>query len=264
MGADNPLGQQVSLPQDYEPGLLHPLRRPDRKVFPEGTRGADVWRIWDLVWRDRQGVPHRGVLDMRVPWNSPFMVESKSLKLYLWSCTHVAMDDVDAFLCLVRRDLERCLGVAPELKLVARPPQPSEPPAGAHLLFPTPRRGELPAARAALYPEKGLAEGGFTFSPFLSLCPVTGQPDYATVHLGWSGGWGVREEQLAAYLSAHDGRPGYHEACCEQIYGDLLERVPFQTFWISCHFTRRGGIDISPWRALGCGCPTAGIRDIWQ
>ena len=83
---------------------------------------------------------------------------------------------------------------------------------------------------------------------FRSVCPVTGQPDYATITVSYEGSR-ICRKSLLAYLVSFREHPGFHEACAERIFHDILDQCRPGRLLISARFTRRGGIDINPYRA---------------
>ena len=95
-------------------------------------------------------------------------------------------------------------------------------------------------------------------SLFRSVCPVTGQPDYAAVIVRYRGPR-IDRGSLLAYLAGYRRHPGFHEACVERIFVDLQSRCRAQTLSVEARYTRRGGLDINPWRATpGTPPPTPG------
>ena len=94
---------------------------------------------------------------------------------------------------------------------------------------------------------------------FRSVCPVTGQPDYASVQIAYRGAR-IDPEGLLRYLVSFRRHPGFHEHCVERIFADVWRRRRPQTLAVYARFTRRGGIDINPWRTSGDEPPPSAAR----
>jgi 7-cyano-7-deazaguanine reductase len=104
-----------------------------------------------------------------------------------------------------------------------------------------------------------LAAGGDTVSEtlrsdlFRSVCPVTGQPDYASVAIAYRGPR-IQRDALLRYLVSYRQHAGFHEHCAERIFVDLVQRCACESLTVHARFTRRGGIDINPFRT-NAGAP---------
>ncbi len=98
---------------------------------------------------------------------------------------------------------------------------------------------------------------------FRSLCPVTGQPDYASVGIGYRGR-GIDHAGLLRYLVSFRRHPGFHEDCVERIFVDLMQRCAPEALEVHARFTRRGGIDINPYRSTAPLAPRRNARTARQ
>jgi 7-cyano-7-deazaguanine reductase len=107
-----------------------------------------------------------------------------------------------------------------------------------------------------------VAEALFT-RLFRSVCPVTGQPDYASVEIAYRGAR-MDRAGLLAYLVSFRRHPGFHEHCVETIFTDVWRRCAPEFLSVHARFTRRGGIDISPYRASVAGPPPSTARTARQ
>ena len=96
-----------------------------------------------------------------------------------------------------------------------------------------------------------------------SLCPVTAQPDHASVIVSYTGPK-VDRASLWRYLASYRLHRGFHEQCCEQIFTDLERVLKPQSLSVYCCFTRRGGIDISPFRSTQSDLPDTILRTMRQ
>jgi 7-cyano-7-deazaguanine reductase len=250
-----PLGHATGYPDTYDPALLFPvLRAPQRmEIGVAGAlpfAGADVWTAFELTWLDPRGKPAVAIASFEVPATSPSIVESKSVKLYLGSFAQSRFADADSVSAVVVRDLSAAVGAPVTLALIA--------PAAFHRV----RIAELPGeclddapiatdcyeVDPALLAAAGPA-GAETLRTdlFRSVCPITGQPDYASVAIAYRGPR-IDRAALLRYLVSYRKHPGFHEHCVERIFVDVAAACRCETLTVHARFTRRGGIDINPFR----------------
>ncbi len=254
-----PLGRQVDFPEGYAPELLAPVERALARSelgLEPGARlpfqGDDLWRAWEFGWQDLNGVPHAGVLELVVPCQSPRIAESKSLKLYLHGIACSRFSEARQVTRCIEKDLSSVCGAKVgvclrSLREMAQ--QPFDGPAGESLdglavaLPDTPPAACVPA----------IAPGPMRLQRwhtdlFGSLCPVTGQPDWASVSIQFEGPQ-IDPAALQRYLLSFRRHAGFHESCAERIFLDLWRAGSPDFLSVHCRFTRRGGIDINPYRA---------------
>ncbi|WP_439102611.1 NADPH-dependent 7-cyano-7-deazaguanine reductase QueF [Congregibacter sp.] len=244
------LGQQVGGSAQYDPGLLFPVPRSNaRQTLPDGCfrgYGEDVWHAYELSWLDAGGMPQMFLGTFVIPATSTNIIESKSFKLYLNSLNNHRFTSIDAARDTITRDLSKVAGATVSLSLgdTEDPAFHGDQLAGRcldelHVSVPE-------SASPALL--SGAAGDGVLYTHLMrSLCPVTAQPDWATVIVE-SRGVTPEKEGLLRYLLAYRNHQEFHEQCVERIYTDLQDRL--QPDFLSVHalYTRRGGLDISPWR----------------
>jgi 7-cyano-7-deazaguanine reductase len=264
----SPLGRDTAYSSRYDPGLLFPIpRAPNRAALGiHGTlpfRGVDIWNAWELSWLDPRGVPKVALGEFRVPADSPNLVESKSLKLYLNGFGQERLGGIDELQSRIARDLSRAAGapVAVALRDVAGPaPQPGTlegssidvldieidhyGPPDAGLL------GVLPGAEV---------EEALVSDLLKSNCPVTGQPDWASLRIGYRGRR-IDPAGLLRYVVSFREHAGFHEDCVERIFIDLMERCAPRHLTVYARYTRRGGLDINPWRSSEAGPAAPNVR----
>ena len=181
-------------------------------------------------------------------------MESKSLKLYVGSFTQTRVGDLATLSKTIERDLAAILGAPVKTRFaeLADWTCPVEKTPGVLLERETAPEGELAfepePALLSLSEEENAVEETLSTDQLRSLCPVTGQPDHATVVIRYRGrAW--NHEALYRYLLSYRLHRGFHEQCCEQIFHDLTEKLAPESLEVRCLFTRRGGIDISPYRS---------------
>ena len=259
------LGKATTYPDRYDPTLLFPLDREEQRRaiglhgrVPFG--GADLWTAYEISWLDARGKPQAAIGEFRVPCDSPALIESKSLKLYLGSLAQEPMGTGDEVTRRIQVDLSAACGA---FVAVALSP-PGSPVAGADLpgdsIDATPIATDVyepdPAALAAS--GSGIEET-LRSTLFRSRCPVTGQPDCADVMVRYRGPR-IDRAGLLRYLVSYRCHAAFHESCVERVFVDLLERCAPEALTVYARFTRRGGIDINPFRSNFESGPPSGVR----
>jgi 7-cyano-7-deazaguanine reductase len=254
----SPLGHATTYAEKYDPGLLFPVERaPQRAELGFGAElpfhGVDLWTAYELSWLDAAGKPQVAIASFTVPAASPRLVESKSVKLYLTAFNQTRFAGEGEIAATIARDLGAAAGASVDVTLT--PPEgfaasPHSELAGFCLdTLPVAieRYGPAPEALAAAGPV--VSETVFT-RLFRSICPVTGQPDYASVQLEYRGAR-IDHAGLLRYLVSFRRHPGFHEHCIERIFADIWRRCHPGALSVYGRFTRRGGVDINPYRTSG-------------
>jgi len=256
-----PLGEVSEYPTSYDPGVLRAVPRALGRA-PLGLRaealpffGADLWRAWEVSWIGPGGKPAIAVAELEVPAASPALIESKSLKLYLGSLNNHRASGPQALASLIAEDLAPIAGAPVGVRIF-----PAE---ALDELAPAPLEGSsLDALELAEAPPLAVdpailrlcgeaeVEQALVSQLFRSLCPITGQPDWASVRVAYRGPE-IAGETLLRYLLSFREHGGFHEACVEQIFSDVLGRCAPRELTVQACFTRRGGVDINPWRSTG-------------
>jgi len=265
-----PLGKATVYVEGHDPGLLFTVdREPQRRTLPLAAQGPlaghDRWTAWEASWLDATGKPQVAVVRFVVPAASPRIVESKSVKLYLTALNTVAFADSAAYAATLTDDLSTAVGARVDVELIApehyarlaRRELPGmcidavmlgDSSTQTHTDAHTVARADVDASLLTCGGPM-VAETLYT-RLFRSLCPVTTQPDYASVHLRYRGPR-IDHAGLLAYLLSYRHHAGFHEHCAERIAADLLHRCRPVALEVAACFTRRGGIDINPWRHYG-------------
>lgn len=244
------LGQHTS-----EDGL-DPVPRALSRQGREWPRfyGWDLWNAYEVSFLLPSLKPVVYHLQVSYPADSPMIVESKSFKLFLNARNGRVFADLEAFAAELRQELSACVGAAVELVFHPAETGPARIALDAALL------DELePSAHAAAYAPTLLrrlpSAASFSFKSHLlrSNCPVTNQPDWGTVWLRGRGAFAPDPAALLAYLISFRNHQDFHEACCEAIFADLHQLLEPTELTVSCHYTRRGGLDINPVRSTDPG-----------
>ncbi len=258
----SPLGKTTEYRNRYAPQLLFPIPRGRGRgeLGIEGAppfHGVDIWNAYELSWLDPRGKPVVALAEFHVPADSPAIIESKSLKLYLnsFSGEPMAADRVRETLA---RDLRQAAGapVAVHLRLAAEfPAARIEEPEGVLIdvldvdidHYGPPRPDFLGVdADAAPVAETLLS------NLLKSNCPVTGQPDWASVRIDYAGA-PIDRAGLLRYLVSFREHRDFHEHCVERIFMDLTEHCRPARLDVYARYTRRGGLDINPFRSSEAG-----------
>ncbi|MBS0576599.1 MAG: NADPH-dependent 7-cyano-7-deazaguanine reductase QueF [Proteobacteria bacterium] len=252
----SPLGKPVPWPACHDPALLFAIARASgRSGLPLGVDsfpfiGHDQWTAYELSWVDALGKPQVAIARLQVPADSPSLIESKSLKLYLGGFAMVAMASAEAVRALIAGDLSAAAGAAVAVELLpvvgATPVREldgqcidDQPIAIVDHAGPAPEH---------LHVHADHVEETLLSHLFRSNCPVTGQPDWASVQIGYRGPR-IDRAGLLRYLVSFRRHSGFHEQCVERIFLDLRAHCRPDALSVYARYTRRGGIDINPWRA---------------
>lgn len=256
---DNPLGQQSEYVDTYTPSLLHSIEREAARVAiglnPEALpfNGEDVWMCYELTWLGERGKPEVCAMRVKVPCSSPCIVESKSMKLYLGSLAQTRFASRAELLNTLNSDLGLAFRAPVMLELLdlSQIPEIHALPPGICLDGLDVKLSCYERAPGLLEREDGeervVRETVHTHL-FRSLCPVTGQPDFASVVIQYLGR-PITRASLLAYLVSFRNHQAFHEATIEQIHADIQQHCEPDQLSVTGRFLRRGGIDINPFRS---------------
>ena len=267
----SPLGKATGYPDRYDASLLFPVSRaPQRSALGIEANlpfsGCDVWNAYEITWLDLRGRPRLAIGEFRVRAESPAMVESKSLKLYLGSFAQEPLVSAVALGERIATDLSRTCGdpvavaLAPSADFEARFSLRASP-AGIQSIDDTEVTLDASHPDPALLTHTGEEpiDEALSSSLFRSTCPVTGQPDYADVFIRYRGPR-IERAGLLSYLVSYRRHAAFHEACVERIFTDIEARCRPEELSVYARFLRRGGIDINPFRSNFEPAPPANIR----
>jgi 7-cyano-7-deazaguanine reductase len=197
------------------------------------------------------------VCSYAVPVDSPFIVESKSVKLYLGSFAQTRFDDAAQVVDTIERDLAMAAGAAVTATVLRQ--ARIEAMDGESI-----DETDVSIDRYEVDPTLLRADGdtvGETLRSdlFRSVCPVTGQPDYASVAVAYRGPR-IDRAALLRYIVSFRLHAGFHEHCAERIFVDLAARCACESLSVHARFTRRGGLDINPFRTNAGVAVPANVR----
>lgn len=252
-----PLGRASEYPQHYTPSLLHPISRRDARSrigFSEdiSLHGEDLWTCYEFSWLNDKGLPRIAILQLQVPLSSRSIVESKSLKLYLNSFAQTRFASVG--------DVQNTLDSDLKLAFMAPLMISLQPPGQTQVTFnslPGDLLDELDLEISDYEYDVGLlgkSEAGTYIKKswctdlFRSLCPVTSQPDWASLHIEYVGPE-FDPRALLRYLVSYRNHQAFHESTIEQIFLDIWSTYEPLELSVNGRFLRRGGIEINPFRS---------------
>jgi 7-cyano-7-deazaguanine reductase len=249
-----PLGLATDYPQNYAPDLLFPIARAESReplgiVAPLPFSGTDIWNAWELTWLGQGGVPRVATAEMRVPADSPHLIESKSLKLYLGSFAMTEFATDEAVVTALTKDLSAAAGARVTVEL--NPDVDIGAPAGDCIdsLEVTCEPGDVDSGLLQA-DDADIVHESLHSHLLRSLCPVTSQPDMASLVVNYVGPR-IDRASLLRYIVSFRQHQDFHEACVERMFVDILARCRPQALSVCARYTRRGGIDINPYRSSG-------------
>lgn len=258
------LGREVAYPQHYDPSLLFPIPRAqgraelDIRAEALPFVGHDRWQGYELGWLDGRGKPQVATAIFEVPATSPNLIESKSFKLYLNSFNAHRVATPDELRAIIERDLSNAAGAPVRMRFGLPPLRDDD---GGECIDGLDIAIDLygPPDPSLLATGAEKAEETLVSHLLKSNCPVTGQPDWATLLIRYSGPRIDREGLLRYVVGFRDQRE-FHEQCVERIFVDVLARCRPRALSVEARYTRRGGLDINPWRAT----ENADLPEVWR
>jgi 7-cyano-7-deazaguanine reductase len=257
LGDLNPLGQKTVYTSEYDPGLLFVIGRQDSRnelnIKAElPFFGCDLWTAYELSWLNYAGKPEVAVAEFVVPCNSPFIVESKSFKLYLNSFNQSKFKSLAEVVACLVKDLSFAAGAEVQVNLQGL----QESSLVIYKDFSGICIDQLDVSLDTYHPHPDFlsVDSATQVSEqlyshlFKSNCPVTGQPDWASLFIEYHGNK-INRENLLRYIISFREHQDFHENCVERIFIDILERCRPKFLSVYARYTRRGGLDINPFRS---------------
>ncbi|BDA12609.1 NADPH-dependent 7-cyano-7-deazaguanine reductase [Aeromonas caviae] len=251
------LGQQSAYISQYTPSLLQPvprsLNRDDLGLRGElPFQGCDVWTLYELSWLNAKGKPVVAIGEVFVPATSPNLIESKSFKLYLNSFNQTRCDSLEAVQALLVQDLSGCAGAPVSVTLFTldqAPHQIAQLPGECIDNLDIEVDGyEFDATLLQGAAGREIVEETLHSHLLKSNCLVTSQPDWGSVVIHYRGPR-LDREKLLRYLISFRQHNEFHEQCIERIFTDLKHFCAPEKLTVHARYTRRGGLDINPFRS---------------
>lgn len=272
----NPLGRQTDYVSIYAPHLLFPIQRAESRALLEmgdtlPFYGVDIWTGYELSWLDTLGKPVVAVAEFFIPCTSEFIVESKSFKLYLNSLNQTRFDSVVEVEGLIAKDLTRICGADVQVKVMSLTASMR---AVQHLTEIAEVEGvlldDLMVAVDTYHPapellttEASIVDECLVSHLLKTNCPVTGQPDWASLVIRYKGNK-IQRENLLRYIISFREHQDFHEHCVERIFSDIARVCKPEELVVYARYTRRGGLDINPFRSSNPDAKPESLRLIRQ
>lgn len=252
----SPLGKATTYADQYQPSLLFPIpRKHNRAAIGIGDalpfQGTDIWNAYELSWLNPEGKPIVAIAECEIPCLSPNLVESKSFKLYLNSFNNTRFDSLQKVKDTLIQDLSAAAGaqvsvILHELYL-------------APVLMLTQFDGicldtlhvtcDTYTTQPAYLKAAGEIVTETLHSNLLrSNCPITGQPDWGSVQISYTGKQ-IEHAGLLKYIVSLRNHDEFHEQCVERMFMDITTHCAPEKLFVYARYTRRGGLDINPWRS---------------
>jgi len=256
-------------PDNVDPDLLvgvpRSYNRTDYNIEEDNLPfiGFDVWNGYEFSCLLDNGYPVSGVVRVVYPANTPNIVESKSIKLYLNSFNMARMgktieEAVERVEGNITQDLTECVGGQPDVTLhLTTSPSRS---------YVSPLDGDYDVLESMVDVENieftaynetpdtlqvvdGHTHDRIQSSSLRSNCRITNQPDWGDIFIVYTADKGVTNESLLQYIVSMRKENHFHEEICECVYKRLYDLLDPVELMVACLYTRRGGIDINPVRA---------------
>ncbi len=260
------LGQSSAYADQYDASLLQPIARRLQRThlgLTEGKLpflGADLWTGYEVSWLNPKGKPQLALLQLTVPCETPNLVESKSLKLYLNSFNQSVFADMAAVRETIARDLSAAAyghegkREQPRLGVTLLAPDAFDQQAVAELSGLDLDRLDIDCDTYSPQPDFLQADSSqmpvsevLTSRLLKSNCLVTGQPDWGSVQIAYTGA-PIDQAGLLRYIVSFRQHQEFHEHCVERMFGDIMARCQPTQLTVYARYTRRGGLDINPYR----------------
>ena len=253
------LGQQTTYAEKYDRTLLQPVpRRLNRDQLnitatQPFTIGADIWTAYEISWLNPKGVPQVAIADISIDFRSENLIESKSFKLYLNSFNQTTFADFAEVQQTLQRDLQDCAQGEVKVRLNSLADYTAQPIVALSGDCIDAQDIEVRdyAFNAALLNHctgDHLVEETLVSHLLKSNCLITQQPDWGSLQIHYVGKQ-INREQLLRYIISFRQHNEFHEQCVERIFCDLMQYAKPEKLTVYARYTRRGGLDINPYRS---------------
>lgn len=266
------LGRHTEYEDRYNAGLLQPIPRAELRAtlgiesdLP--FTGVDIWTAYEVSWLNARGKPQVAIADFHIPCHSPYLIESKSFKLYLNSLNQTVFSSEGELVATLEKDLSAM--VAAPVMVMFKSLLHATADGVGRLTGKCLDELDVEIDRYSPAPELlGVVDSAHEVSEALyshllkSNCPVTGQPDWASIWVEYRGA-PINREALLKYIVSYREHQDFHEHCVEQIFMDIKRRCQPRELTVYARYTRRGGLDINPFRS-DCDARPSDIRLVRQ
>ncbi len=258
------LGKKTDYANQYDPTLLQPvprsLNRDDLNLGDElPFKGCDIWTLYELSWLNSKGLPQVAIGEVAIPATSANLIESKSFKLYLNSFNQTQFESWQQVEESLRKDLSNCAGETVEVKVKPLSDYTAEP---------------IVTMKGDCIDDQDIEISSYDFDESLlanaaedvivsetlhshllkSNCLITNQPDWGSVEIEYRGPK-INREALLRYIVSFREHNEFHEQCVERIFTDITRYCQPEHLTVFARYTRRGGLDINPYRSTEQAAP---------
>ena len=253
------LGQQTKYAEEYDRTLLQPVpRHLNRDMLNITTTqpftiGADVWTAYEISWLNPKGVPQVAIADVSIDFHSKNLIESKSFKLYLNSFNQTRFANFNEVQQILQQDLQDCAKGELKVRLNSLTDYTQQPIAAldGDCIDGLDIEIEDYAFNAELLKDctnDRIVEEALVSHLLKSNCLITQQPDWGSLQIHYVGKQ-INREQLLRYIISFRKHNEFHEQCVERIFCDLMHFAAPEKLTVYARYTRRGGLDINPYRS---------------
>jgi 7-cyano-7-deazaguanine reductase len=251
------LGQVSSTDLNYNPDRLFAIPRiAKRKELGIQTQlpffGFDCWNHYEVSWLNEKGRPCVAIAEIIYDCATPYLIESKSLKLYFNSFNNTKFKDMDEVRQTVERDLSKRLEGEVQIKIFSLREKELY---NTQTTFTGECIDDLDVTcnvylvnPGYLFVEENRVEETLYSDLLKSNCLVTNQPDWGSVQIAYEG-MQINREGLLKYLVSFRNHNEFHEQCIERIFVDIMNYCKPDRLTVNGRYTRRGGLDINPYRS---------------
>ena len=253
------LGQKTEYASQYDRTLLQPVPRAlnrDGLGITQNqpfTIGADIWTAYEISWLNEKGLPQVAIADIYLDYQSQNLIESKSFKLYLNSFNQSKFADFNTVQQTMQRDLSEC--AQGDVKVRLNPVAVYDSQKIDHLQGDCIDEQDIEIASYEFNADwlkncvsDEIVEEKLVSHLLKSNCLITNQPDWGTLHIHYIGKK-IDHEKLLRYVVSFRQHNEFHEQCVERIFCDLMHYAKPEKLTVYARYTRRGGLDINPFRS---------------
>ena len=253
------LGQKTEYASEYDRTLLQPVPRAlnrDGLGITQNqpfTIGADIWTAYEISWLNEKGLPQVAIADIYLDYQSQNLIESKSFKLYLNSFNQNKFADFTAIQKTMQRDLSEC--AQGDVKVRLNPVAVYDSQKIDHLQGDCIDEQDIEITSYEFNADwmkdcvsDEIVEEKLVSHLLKSNCLITNQPDWGTLHIHYIGKK-INHEKLLRYVVSFRQHNEFHEQCVERIFCDLMHYAKPEKLTVYARYTRRGGLDINPFRS---------------
>ena len=253
------LGQKTEYASQYDRTLLQPVPRAlnrDGLGITQNqpfTIGADIWTAYEISWLNEKGLPQVAIADIYLDYQSQNLIESKSFKLYLNSFNQSKFADFNTVQQTMQRDLSEC--AQGDVKVRLNPVAVYDSQKIDHLQGNCIDEQDIEITSYEFNADwlkdcvsDEIVEEKLVSHLLKSNCLITNQPDWGTLHIHYVGNK-IDHEKLLRYVVSFRQHNEFHEQCVERIFCDLMHYAKPEKLTVYARYTRRGGLDINPFRS---------------